>query len=49
MLKKKLSPPYVPVLKDDTDTAHFDLEEVKTNIDMTLEEQPSNQTAKTDY
>ena len=49
MLKKKLSPPYVPVLKDEADTAHFDLEEVKVNIDLTLEEQTSNQTAKIDY
>ena len=49
MLKKKLSPPYVPVLRDEADTAHFDLEEVKTTIDMTIDEQHSNQMARTDY
>jgi hypothetical protein len=38
MLKKRIAPPYVPVLKSDADTAHFDLEELKDNLDYTLEE-----------
>jgi hypothetical protein len=29
MLKKKIQPPYIPILSSDEDTAHFDLEEVK--------------------
>lgn len=29
MLKKKIHPPYIPVLRNDTDTTHFDLDEVR--------------------
>ncbi len=38
MLKKRVQPPYVPILKSDADTTHFDLEEVKENIDVTIED-----------
>ena len=50
MLKKRLAPPYVPILKNDADTAHFDLEEVKDNMDLTLEDTQSNRVEPTiDY
>ena len=42
MLKKRIQPPYIPILKNDIDTGHFDLEDVKNetlNInDCTVED-----------